>query len=579
LIATEISTIFWAALIGIDIIISYRLGSLYRKDKDKRKIMFLVGLLLCSLTYIAAILGIYSSTIATSVYGWSSLPILCAYIFVLSSDIWGKSLLPPFYKIFLAICAATGILFFITLPSIVPQFVLVSGMTFAFLLATLLCFKKFSISTVLMMLSMPAFAICLLALTVDMTELAIFSAFMAKVFLILTFETANKQVGDASSLFALETKLNKAEESFYRLFSMLPDPAVIVDTKGEFLDITDSVTKIIGFSREELIGTNFVTSKFIMGESKKILLGNLAKRAIGLDINPYEVEIIAKDGSQQIYEVNASKIDYKGKASVVVAFRDFTERKKLENALLESERLVTLGRTASMVGHDLRNPLQVMSSTMYLMRKNIEAQCHVLPGECVEKVTRYLGTMNEQVLYMEKIVSDIQFVSHNLPANKVGVDLFGVAKETLRGMVVPENIQVRVESDASLPFTLADPLMMKRVFTNLLLNAVQAMPSGGSLHLFAEVVDDSVLVSITDTGVGIPKSGLENLFKPFYTTKAKGVGLGLAVVKRIVDVHGGRVSFESKVGKGTRVSVSIPILDIPGKVLVKEIPELRSSNL
>ncbi len=115
------------------------------------------------------------------------------------------------------------------------------------------------------------------------------------------------------------------------------DPVVIVDGKGKFLEITDKVEEITGFKKEELLGKNFLRSKIVTAKSKAILMKNLAKRMMGMDVAPYEVEVLTKDGRKIPYEINAAKMEYKGKPADMVVFRDITKRKKAEEVLRVSE--------------------------------------------------------------------------------------------------------------------------------------------------------------------------------------------------------------------------------------------------
>ncbi|MEM3786141.1 MAG: ATP-binding protein, partial [Nitrososphaeria archaeon] len=123
---------------------------------------------------------------------------------------------------------------------------------------------------------------------------------------------------------------------------------------------------------------------------------------------------------------------------------------------------------------------------------------------------------------------------------------------------IPENIKVIVNI---LPgFTIdADPESIKRVFTNIIINAFQAMPEGGTLTIYAEKEDNMTKIFFKDTGAGIPKENLEKIFQPLFTTKAKGTGLGLAVCKRIVEAHNGTIDVESELGKGSTFIIKLPI--------------------
>jgi PAS domain S-box-containing protein len=544
--------------------------------------------------------------------------------------------------------------------------VLYVGLVLALLLAGYQCYRKFNFSTVMMMLAMPAFAVLIQALQYDIVELAIFSGFAAKAFLILTFEAAKYQEGKNSSMFRLESKLSLSEENFYRLFSMLPDPAVIVDSHGNFVDITSSVTKVIGFTREDLVGTSFFGTNFISSESKKTLMENLNMRISGYDLKPYEIEIISKEGKVFTFEVNASKIDYKGDAAVVVAFRDLTERKKfmqdlevkeerfrdiadstgdwiwevdqngkyiysnsvgekilgytldeiydrnyndfispdqdhgdflshmeqssngvwvkksrdksgkkvylesrgvpivgvngsikgyrgvdrditekmlLEERLVRSERFAAIGQLATMVAHDLRNPLQSIATAAYVLKR---AGSH---GED-SRATRMIQNIESSVSYSERIVRDLLEFSADINLNLEVSNPNSIVEAALSTLVVPESVRI-VDLTNSEPGLPLDINKFTRVCVNLIQNSIDAMPSGGTLTVSSGQVGDCLELVFADTGLGISKENIAKLMTPFFTTKAKGMGLGLAISKRIIEAHGGSIVIDSEIGRGS----------------------------
>jgi len=173
-------------------------------------------------------------------------------------------------------------------------------------------------------------------------------------------------------------------------------------------------------------------------------------------------------------------------------------------------------------------------------------------------VKYHLQRIREQINYMNKIVSDLQDYGRKITIKTIKVDLNNFVKNVLSTIKVPENVKVIV--DVPSEFTLdIDPEMMKRVFVNIVTNAIQAMPEGGTLTIYSRIEGDKKAVYFRDTGVGIPKENLDKIFQPLFTTKAKGTGLGLAVCKRIVEAHEGTIEVESEVGKGTVFKVKVPI--------------------
>ena len=222
-------------------------------------------------------------------------------------------------------------LLFVPLPPIASTYVLLTGMAFLLVLAIFQYSRNFDISSVTLVLSIPSFAVCFIAVGQSMTELAIFAGFMAKTFLLFSFELARNQSGNLSSVFALKKKLGNAIENFDTLFHLLPDPVVILDSKGNFLEASLSFSKMVGLKKEEIAGTNIFTQNFLSAESKAKLEKNLAQRMNGQQIAlaPYEIDVISKDKKMFQFELNATRIEYKNASAEIVVFRDLTERNRM----------------------------------------------------------------------------------------------------------------------------------------------------------------------------------------------------------------------------------------------------------
>jgi PAS domain S-box-containing protein len=223
--------------------------------------------------------------------------------------------------------------------------------------------------------------------------------------------------------------------------------------------------------------------------------------------------------------------------------------------LRDSERLATIGATAGMVGHDIRNPLQAISSDVYLLKSDLAS---VPDGENKESMKESLEGIEENVEYVNKIVQDLQDFAR--PINPVlrEVDVRKVlCEDALFRNGIPENISATCRVDKQSRKLITDPDLLKRILCNLVNNAIQAMPDGGKLDAYAyQEAGDTVFV-VQDTGAGIPEAIRSKLFTPLVTTKAKGQGFGLAVVKRMTDALGGTITYESEVGKGTKFVVRL----------------------
>jgi len=219
--------------------------------------------------------------------------------------------------------------------------------------------------------------------------------------------------------------------------------------------------------------------------------------------------------------------------------------------LLRAERLAAVGQTATMIAHDLRNPLQDIRLAQYLLAKHYS-------HEKKKKQMELLNKIDRNVAYADEIVNSLLMYSQEISLNRKETDINQLLRECLRETAPPEHVKVE-EKLMEVPNIRVDQNQMKRLFKNLILNAIQAMEGGGTLTLESNRVGSSVVFSITDTGEGLSEIKRGLIWKPFYTTKAKGMGLGLSVAKGVVEMHDGTIAVKSKLGEGSSFTVQIPI--------------------
>jgi PAS domain S-box-containing protein len=236
-------------------------------------------------------------------------------------------------------------------------------------------------------------------------------------------------------------------------------------------------------------------------------------------------------------------------ARVLVAIVDLTERKKMEQRLQQAERLAAVGEAAAMVGHDLRNPLQGIAGALHLLKQE--------PLTANER-NEILQVIEKSLEYAEFIVRDLSDFSARIQLRLSDTTPKSIIREAMGAVKIPPNVRVQDLSEDHPTFR-GDVSKLTRVFVNLIDNAVDAMPQGGKLMVNSRQLDSTVEIVLSDTGSGMAQKVVANLWKPFQTTKAKGLGLGLSICKRIVDAHGGSISVDSKVGEGTTITTCLPI--------------------
>ena len=244
------------------------------------------------------------------------------------------------------------------------------------------------------------------------------------------------------------------------------------------------------------------------------------------------------------------------------------ELREAQGQLIRREKLAVLGQLAGGVGHELRNPLGAIKNAVYLLNMILE--------EPEPEVREALEIVEQEVGTCDSIIRSLLDFARTKAPVRQEVDVNDVLGAALFRITIPEDIEVMTQLDETVPIILADPDQLVQVFGNIILNGIQAMPEGGRLVVKTARLSSPktsevsgkpprsgwVAVSFADTGVGIPEENLEKLFEPLFTTKAKGVGLGLALVKTLVEVNGGSIEVESEVGKGSTFTVRLPTREV-----------------
>ena len=223
-----------------------------------------------------------------------------------------------------------------------------------------------------------------------------------------------------------------------------------------------------------------------------------------------------------------------------------TYREDLLSQQARSERLSTFGQLVGSIGHELRNPLGVMESSLYILRGRMAADD--------ARVKKHIDRIGEQLGIANSIISDLLDMIRDKPLMAETVKLRDVVEAAANLLhMTPELAPL-----AGLPEVRGDPSQLRQVFVNLLQNAQQAAGPGGAVTIDTEATETQVAVGVADTGPGVDASVRARLFEPLVTTRQKGIGLGLALVKRIVERHGGQVGFEARAGGGARFTVRLP---------------------
>ncbi len=322
-------------------------------------------------------------------------------------------------------------------------------------------------------------------------------------------------------------------------------------TKAERLSIIiESFNPLVGWAYERVLTDPTVDAQKVLQNLSKALVLN-RERAVRLNIiQPFLERLSTRIEETPIHRLYSEHLE-----ELVEKRTD--ELREVQRRLLQAERMAAIGETAAMVGHDLRNPLQAIVNMLYLARRGLDSASS--SSEDRRRLGELLRNIGDQVAYMDKIVSDLQDYSRPLKLEIAKIDLRQLIDEVISQLAIPESIKVSIAVDKETRVISVDPAVIRRVLTNLITNATQAMPEGGQLTIAGKLRNRTAIISVEDTGVGISKENLNKIFKPLFTTKSKGQGFGLAVSKRLIEAHGGRITLESEEGRGTRFTIEIPL--------------------
>ncbi len=381
-------------------------------------------------------------------------------------------------------------------------------------------------------------------------------------------------VKDISGRKKTEQKLKEAEQRFHVLFNQAPLGVLVIDPKtASFVEFNDQAHLQLAYSSEEFkeLTLHDIEAKESMDETKEHLA-----EIVNEGISEFETLHRTKNGEIRYVLVTARTIELANKTLLNCIFHDITEIRKVQGQLskysqkledivkqrteqlnatqeklVKSERLAAIGELAGMIGHDLRNPLTGIKNAAYFLKKKGNTITELQANEMLE-------TIETCVDYSNKIVIDLLDYSRDLNLEVQECSIKNLVIESLAMINVPEKVEI-VNHILDKTQLKVDPDKIKRVFVNLIKNGIEAMPNVGKLTIDCKETGDNLEISFADTGVGIPQEALPKIFTPLFTTKAQGMGFGLAICKRITEAHGGTITVKTGNGVGTKFIVTLPI--------------------
>lgn len=343
-------------------------------------------------------------------------------------------------------------------------------------------------------------------------------------------------------------ELMKEKGFLEKTFQALQEGVILLDPEARVTYVNQAACQFFGLHAEQVIGQKLTQGMRGLDWGELLKPGAVVSR---------DLEIFYPENRYLNFYITS--IDEAQPMGFVMLIRDVTETRKRTEAQIESERLNAFTLLAAGVAHELGNPLNSLTIHLQLLERRLKKM-----GKSGEQLREHLDVASAEIKRMDGIIS--QFLAAIRPSQPQMqrarvAELLQESLRFLKPEIEQAKVKVRLDLRPDLPPMPLDADQMKQAFYNLIRNACQAMPGGGTLTIHGSFTDFEVRLSFEDTGKGISPEQMGRLFQPFSTTRPTGTGLGLLIVRRIVREHGGEIDIESRAGLGTKVSLWLPLVE------------------
>jgi len=391
---------------------------------------------------------------------------------------------------------------------------------------------------------------------------------------VLGVHTAKRRTFSSDDVHFLEAVANvlseaihhkRAEEELERSVSWLrsliattQDAVVSIDRRGCVVLFNAAAQQIFGYTAEEIVGhkvNELMAEPYASEHDEYIARYERTSEAHAIG-RIRTVTAKRKNGELFPIELSVTEIEVDKDVHYAAFIRDISEKAKLQEQLVERERLATIGTTAAKIGHELANPLNGMSLTIQLLEQRLSRQ----PNPPDSQVTVTVQRLKNEISRLNQLAGQFRTISRRERYNFQPTELAALIDDVIK-IQTPHfarlNVQIEHCIPTDPPIVNVDRDKIKQALLNLVKNAGEAMPGGGKINIEASATEDGVFIDITDTGTGIPLD--IDAFEPFLTTKKDGTGIGLVIVRQVVVAHGGKISYRSRPGEGTTFRIELPV--------------------
>ncbi|MFB3162694.1 ATP-binding protein [Neobacillus sp. 179-J 1A1 HS] len=347
----------------------------------------------------------------------------------------------------------------------------------------------------------------------------------------------------------MEKALLMSEQRYRRIFEDSMDGLILWNDKYHIIDINSSAMRIFGLSKDKLVGQSVLDLFTHLNEKRQEILNHIKQVTNnGKECSSMVIEGI--DGGVRHFDYSTKRGIIDGMNLTVII--DVTEKAELQEQLRKSDRLNVIGELAAGIAHEIRNPMTALKGFIQLLEPTIKAEHAMYYDVITSELARIDSIINEFLILAKP--QEIRFQENDIR------QIMREIVDLLSAQAVLYNVQFHTLYEEQLPYVYCEPNQLKKVFINIIKNAIEVMPNGGKITIAINSIKDQLIqISIRDQGTGIPKDKIKKLGEPFYTTKEKGTGLGLMVSYRIIEEHNGSIEVESEEGIGTLFRIKLPL--------------------
>lgn len=352
-------------------------------------------------------------------------------------------------------------------------------------------------------------------------------------------------------------ELDSTKGYLEKILANMSQGLLFVDYRGVIMTYNNTAETILVKSRTSILGKLY--SECFSDQA----FGFSLEKALKESKAPSLIRLFTgEEHEKKQLEIETAFVRKEGKETseiegIIILIRDVTEIKRLQLIANRNERMKVLGEMAAMVAHEIRNPLGGIKGFASLLSRDLEENPHLqnMANQIIE------GTDS-----LNKLVTNVLNYSRPMQVELAPHNLVDTSKDAIAHIKMDSVLNSSISLETNFPETsikaMIDPQLFKSALLNLLVNAIHAMPDGGTLTLTVKTTGKDAFVTITDTGIGISPDDLEMIFRPFFTTKPRGHGFGLAEVHRVIQEHNGVIDASSVLGKGTTFTIQLPLTNL-----------------